>query len=284
MNEAKNHKKIMNGKIIQNLNHLKQEFFKTYSGNSHIQEIIPSKKTKFLDIDSTDLVMLHKFAESNPIYHNSYEEKILDVNCIVYEGDINQYWINSLKHDSSAQPFYPTWILSAYFVSQCVKDLGFKEIIDIGSGDGRISYCAKILGLNSVGIEIDEFLVDLQKSISADTGLSFKQICDDATQFDYSSLNLTKPAIFTGGLPQMGDVLATNIIEKIIKSSYLKQNSCFVLAGSNSSKQFSVSAPHGGWAPIIQKYNLKIIKTITLPTVWTFDQPESTPYLFTVFI
>ena len=273
----------MNDTIIQNFDLLKQEFFKTYSGNSHIQEIIPSKKTKFLDIDSTDLVMLHRFAESNPIYHNSYEEKILDVNCIVYEGDINQYWINSLKHDSSSQPFYPTWILSAYFVSHYVKDLGFREIIDIGSGDGRIAYCAKIQGLDSIGIEIDEFLVDLQKSISADTGLFFKQICEDATLFDFSSLNLSKPAIFTGGLPQMGDVLAANIIEKIMESSILKQNSCFVLAGSKSNKQFSVNQLHGGWAPIIEKYHLKIIKTITLPTVWTFDQPESTPYLFTVF-
>lgn len=269
--------------IIQNFDLLKQEFFKTYSGNSHIQEIIPSKKTKFLDIDSKDLIMLHKFAESNPIYHNSYEEKILDVNCVVYEGDINQYWINSLKHDSSAQPFYPTWILSAYFASYCVKQLGFKEIIDIGSGDGRISYCSKILGLDPIGIEIDEFLVDLQKSISTATGISFRQICDDATRFDYSSLNLTKPAIFTGGLPQMGDVLAANIIEKILKLSGLKYNTCIVLAGSKSNKQFSINQSNGGWDPFIKKYNLKVIKTITLPTVWTFDQPESTPYIFTVF-
>ena len=120
----------MNDKTIQNFNDLKREFFKNYSGNSHIQEIIPSKQTEFLDIDSTDLTMLHKFAESNPIYHNSYEEKVLDENCVVYEGDINQYWINSLKHDSSAQPFYPTWILSAYLASYCVRELGFKEIID----------------------------------------------------------------------------------------------------------------------------------------------------------
>jgi len=273
----------MNEKTIQNFDYLKQEFFKNYSGNSHIQEIIPSKQTEFLDIDPKDLIMLHRFAESNPIYHNSYEEKILDVNCIVYEGDINQYWINSLKHDSSAQPFYPTWILSAYLVSCCVKELGFKEIIDIGSGDGRISYCAKILGLNPIGVEIDEFLVDLQKSISKVTGITFKQICKDAAQVDYSSLSLTKPAIFTGGLPQMGDVLATNIIEKIMKLPDLKHNSCFVLAGSKSNRQFSVNQSHGGWKPLIEKYNLRVLKTITLPTVWTFDQTESTPYIFTVF-
>ena len=34
------------------------------------------------------------------------------------------------------------------------------DFIDIGSGDGRIAYCGKILGLNSISIEIDENLVD----------------------------------------------------------------------------------------------------------------------------
>ena len=39
----------------------------------------------------------------------------------------------------------------------------------------------------------------------------------------------------------------------------------------------------GGWKSIIDKNDLKVIKTITLPTVWTFDQPVDTPYIFTKF-
>ena len=270
-------------KVAENFNTLKKEFFKTYSGNSHIQEIIPSLNTDFINIDSNHLSRLHDFAKTNPIYHNHYAEKIHNIDCIVYEGDINQYWINSLKHDSSCQPFYPTWIVSAYLTVLMAKNLGYGEIIDIGSGDGRIAHCAKILGLKAVGIEIDEFLVDLQKSISDSTNIHFDQICDDATMFDYESLMLEKPAIFTGGLPQMGDILASNIIEKIQKIDSLKNKSCIVLAGSESKKQNSVSHSHSGWGPIIDKYDLKVIHTITLPSVWTFDQPIGTPYLYTIF-
>lgn len=270
-------------KTAKNFEVLKQEFFDSYSGHSHIQEILPSNNTEFLPINNEELELLHKFAQSNPIYHDYFEEKIHGVDCIVYEGDINQYWINSLKHATSCQPFYPTWIFSAYVAASISKELGYHEIIDIGSGDGRIAYCGKILDMISIGIEIDEFLVELQKSISNSTGVTFTQICNDATQFDYSSLKLKKPAIFTGGLPQMGDILATNIIEKIMSDDSLKQNSCFVLAGSKSKKQLSVHHLQDGWGPMIEKYGLKVIKKITLPTVWTFDQPTNTPYIFTVF-
>ena len=272
----------MDEQLSENFCQLKREFSKTYQGRSHIQEILPVSSSDFLPINEDHLRLLHQFASKNPIYHNSYEQKILDVNCTVYEGDINQYWINSLKNDGSAQPFYPTWIFSAYLTSIMAKTLGFEEIVDIGSGDGRIAFCGKIIGLETHAIEIDEFLVELQRSIIAQTNINFHANCANAVEFDFLSLSLKRPAIFTGGLPQMGDVLTSYIIEKVTTYPQLKQNSCFVLAGTKSKKQLSVSGDHGGWEPLIKKFGMQIIKTISLPTVWTFDQEDETPYIYSV--
>ena len=124
----------------QILVNLKKEFAKNYSGKSQIQEAIPTSKSDLFPIPQQDLEMLHQFATKNPIYYNSYEETILDVPCIVYEGDINKYWLNSIKYDSSHAPFSPTWIMSAYVGALLAKDLGYSEIVDIGSGDGRIAF------------------------------------------------------------------------------------------------------------------------------------------------
>ena len=63
----------------------------------------------------------------------------------MYEGDINKYWLNSIQHGSSKAPFSPTWIMSGYIGSLLAKKLGYLQVIDIGSGDGRIAFCAKIL-------------------------------------------------------------------------------------------------------------------------------------------
>lgn len=274
---------MMIEKISKNLCLLKKEFARIYAGTSHIQEIIPVESSEKFPINKNDLNSLHLFAKKNLIYNNSYQEKISDVLCTVYEGDINEYWLNSIKHGSSCQPFYPTWILSAFLMASIAKHLGFKELIDIGSGDGRITYCGKILGLKTHGIEIDEVLVELQKTIASSTQIDFNPNCADALEFDYSSLKLVQPILFIGGLPQMGgDVLATRIIEKINSIGNLK-NACFVFAGSHSKKQLSVNQKSGGWSLLIDKFNLNEITTIFLPTVWTFDQEIDTPYIYTNF-
>ncbi|QUC65425.1 hypothetical protein NsoK4_04050 [Nitrosopumilus sp. K4] len=272
-------------KYAQTLCALKQEFAKKYTGTSHIQEIIPTSSTDEFPFPQDDIDALHNFAKKNPIYGNSYEQKILDVSCMVYEGDINEYWLNSIKHGSSCQPFYPTWILSAYLMALTAKELGFRELVDIGSGDGRIAYCGKILKMDSHGIEIDDVLVDLQKVVVSSTGINFNPNCADALEFDYSSFNFTSPVFFIGGLSQMGgDVLATSIIEKINSISNLKQTTCIVFAGSHSKRQLSGNQKSGGWSGLIEKHNLIELKTILLPTVWTFDQDLDTPYIFTKFI
>lgn len=270
--------------IEKNLAALKQKFAKKYSGNSHIQELIPISTSKEFPIDNNHLEFLHNFALKNPIYHNSYEQNILDISTRVYEGDINEYWLNSIKHGSSCQPFYPTWIFSAYIAILIAKNFNFKELVDIGSGDGRIAYCAKFLGLQTTSIEIDDVLVELQNKISTATKVDFNPICVDAVEFDYSSLRLTNPVFFIGGLPQMGgDVLAASIIEKISLTSF-KNNAGIVFAGTHSKRQLSNNQSHGGWSSLIDKHDLKVIKTISLPTIWTFDQNVDTPYIYTKFI
>ena len=274
--------------IAKNLVNLKKEFVSVYEGNSHIQEVIPLSKSDAFPLEDKHMEMLHGFAEKNPIYYNSFEQNIGKIPCRVYEGDINEYWLNSISHGASYQPFYPTWILTAYIISLMAKSLEYKEVLDIGSGDGRIAYCAKILGLETYSIEVDESLVDLQKLITFSTKIDFNPKCADAVEFDYSDLELEHPVFFIGGLAQMGgDILASSIIDKLNTIPDLKKNIGMTFAGTYSKKYFpgtmAESMSEGGWKSIIEKNNLKVIQTITLPTVWTFDQPIDTPYIFTKF-
>jgi len=270
--------------LVKNLVLVKQDFAKNYTRSAHIQEVIPVSASKQFPIDTHHLEMLHDFAQKNPIYFNSFEQKILGISCRVYEGDINQYWLNSIKHGSSCQPFYPTWIMSAYVMASIAKKLGYNELVDIGSGDGRIAFCGKILGLVSHSIEIDDVLVELQETICESTNQNFNPKCEDALEYDYSQLQLIHPLFFIGGLAQMGgDILATNIIDKINAISNLSHNTGLVFAGTNSKKQLSSNLTNGGWGSLIEKHNLNIVDTVSLPTVWTFDQTIETPYIYTKF-
>ncbi len=270
--------------LVKNLVQVKQDFAKNYAGSAHIQEVIPSCVSEEFDVNSNHLQLLHDFAQKNPIYFNSYEEKIAGTLCTVYEGDINEYWLNSIKHGSSCQPFYPTWIMSAYVMALVAKQFGYLELVDIGSGDGRIAFCGKILELISHSIEIDDVLVELQKQITAGTHQNFNPLCTDALEFDYSSLGLQQPAFFIGGLAQMGgDVLATEIIDKINSIQNLKKNTGVVFAGTHTKRQLSGNLENGGWSMLIEKHDLMVMETVSLPTIWTFDQKVETPYIYTKF-
>tara|TARA_Y100001949_G_scaffold102070_1_gene86077 strand:+ start:394 stop:1233 length:840 start_codon:yes stop_codon:yes gene_type:complete len=259
---------------------LKTEFVKRNKGRSHIHEAIPTSPES-LSIDEHGLKMLHKFAESNSIYSSSYEMDIQGAVCNVYEGDVNDYWLDSIKHDTSYAPFYPIWILSAYALALESKNLGAKQIVDIGSGDGRIAYCAKVAGLQSYGIEIDEKLVGLENKISSSTGIDFRPIVADATQFDYSSLGLTQPTFFISGLPEVGEMLANSVISRIMSVPNLKMNSLFVFTGSHVMRKDSRDKSKWGWGHVIDHFNLEVVKTVTLPTYWTLDQAIDTPFIFT---
>ncbi|MEK9681933.1 MAG: hypothetical protein VW081_03510 [Nitrosopumilus sp.] len=270
--------------IIQNFVSIKQDFAKNYSGNAHIQEVIPALNSEKFPFDQEHLNSIHEFAKKNPIYYNSYDEKILETDCVVYEGDINDHWLNSIKHGSSCQPFYPTWMVSAYLMVSIAKNLGYTELIDIGSGDGRIAFCGKISGFTTHSIEIDDGLVELQKLICSNTEQNFDPHCEDALEFDYSKFQLTNPVFFIGGLPQMGgDVLATSIIDKINCIDQLKNSTGIVFAGTHTKRQLSGNLSNGGWSSLIKEHNLQVSETVSLPTVWTFDQTTETPYIYTKF-
>jgi len=270
----------MNETLVEAIVTLKTEFMKRNKGGSHIQEIMPTLPES-LSIDEHELEMLHKFAESNSIYSDSYEMNVLGTVCKVYQGDVNNYWLDSIKHDTSYAPFYPVWILSAYALALESKNLGAKQIIDIGSGDGRIAYCAKVAGLQSYGIEIDENLVGLENKISSSTGVDFQPMVADATQFDFLSLGLSQPAFFISGLPEVGEMLANSVISRIMSMPDLEVNPLFVFTGSHIMRKDSRDKSKWGWGQVIDHFNLEVIKTVTLPTYWTLDQPVDTPFIFT---
>ena len=263
----------------KNLVELKKEFVRVYDGKSQIQEVIPKSKSQLFPIDESHLELLHQFATKNPIYYNFFEKQIGSVDCIVYEGDINKYWLNSIQHGSSKAPFSPTWIMSGYVGALLAKELGYSEVIDIGSGDGRIAFCAKILEMKSYSIEIDDMLVELQNILAGI--LDFHPYCSDAVAFDYSSLNLTRPIFFIGGLAQMGGIsLASGVLKSIQSMSHLMKKTGWVFAGTLSQKYTPDPKNEAGWGTLIDDNNLKSIQSISLPTAWTFHESDETPYIF----
>ena len=113
--------------------------------------------------------MLHQFATKNPIYYNSFELKVNgQIDCIVYEGDINKYWLNSIQHGSSNAPFSPTWIMSAYIGALMQKNLDILKLLILVQVMEELRF-VQSLGMESYSIELDDMLVDLQKLLVVDT-------------------------------------------------------------------------------------------------------------------
>jgi len=266
--------------IARSIVQLKSDFVKSSNHISFLSEVLPAGHSQ-LDIESSHLEYLHRFARANPIYSKSYNSRISTVDCIVYEGDISNYWLGSKKHDTSYQPFYPTWILSAYALAQVTKSLGFEQIVDIGSGDGRIAYCARLLGMEAFGIEIDEDLARVQTQISSQTGIEYTAIRADATRFDYRTLPLFRPMFFISGLPEMGEMLANSVIRQVRSIEKIGHSAGFNLMGSHTMKPMSRDQTELGWGGVIANFGLEKCCTVTLPTFWTADHPLDTPYVYT---
>ncbi|MFL6349603.1 MAG: hypothetical protein ACJ72X_15075 [Nitrososphaeraceae archaeon] len=259
---------------------LKNEFIKIHKPRSIVYEIIPLSYSPTLPIENRILSRLNDFAESNLIYYRSSDIDLLGIPCRSYEGDINDYWLSSKKYDANYQPFYPTWILSAYALSLGAKRLGFEEAVDIGSGDGRIAYCSKLIGMKSVGIEIDSALVDLQHRISNLTNIRYDILNEDATNIEYSSIGLSRPMFFISGLPESGEILATSLLTKINEITQLKYSAGFNFMGSHIMKEYTRDKTKWGWGKIIEHFDLDIIECLTLPTLWTNDQQIDTAYVY----
>ena len=150
----------------------------------------------------------------------------------------------------------------------------------IRDSDGRIAYCGKVLGLDSISIEIDENLVSMQENLSKNTGIDFNPVCSDATIYDFKKIPSKKSIFVIGGVPEIGEVLAESVIQNALESSHI-DNSSFVLTGSHSHREFSRDRTHFGWGTSIRKFELTVVSTISLPTYWTMDQEFETPYVFT---
>ena len=266
--------------ISENIIKMKDELVKLYTGKSHIQEILPRYKTDFLPIDETHLSLLHQFMENNPIYYDRIDVEMCGIECRIFEGDLNQFWIDSIKHDTSYAPFYPTWMLSAYFLALESRNIGSSELIDVGSGDGRIAYCGKVLGIDSISIELDENLASLQEIVAVKTGVDFNPVCSDATIYDFEKIPSKKSIFVIGGVPEIGEVLAESVIKNALEIDHIS-NPAFVLTGSHSHREFSRDTTHFGWGTLLKKFQLSIISVISLPTYWTMDQKFDTPYIFT---
>lgn len=250
---------------------IKAGFVAAYGGSAHLREAVPHE---YPGAPAGRLEMLHEFARASPIYHNSFAMD-LGVPCTAYEGDISGHWIDSTKHDASAQPFYPTWILSAYLAAAEAARLGARQAVDVGSGDGRVAYACALAGMESHGVELDPGLCALQKSVSEDTGVGFGVHCADAASFDYSALGLSRPAVFIGGLPQMGEGLAEAVVESVLGLGL--DRPVFVLMGSRESRALG---PGGSWDGLLEKSGLAAKSVLELPTSWTMDRARDTPYIY----
>lgn len=261
---------------------LKAEYVRARNGRTFLSEVLPTACSEQLPIEPSILQSLHGFAKSNEMYVKSYRQEFASVSCLVYEADINRYWLSSKKYDSCYQPFYPTWLLSAYALAQGAKSLGFSELVDIGSGDGRIAYCGSLLGMKSYGIEIDGGLVQLQKNMVISTGVTYSAIEADATRYEYDELGLSRPMFFISGLPEMGEMLARSVLEKILSRPSLKGNSGFNFMGSHVMKSLSRDHTDWGWGEIISDYDLNLNGIVTLPTYWTTEEPLDTPYVYAI--
>ena len=252
---------------------IKAELASRRLGRAHLLEAVPRE---YPGAPSGELEALHAFASASPIYQRSFEAD-LGVPCAVYEGDISGHWIDSIKHDASAQPFYPTWLLSAHLAAAEARRLGARECVDAGSGDGRVAYACSVAGLDSHAIELDPGLCSLQESVLGATGARFGISCADAASFDYASLELSRPAVFIGGLPQMGELLADSVVGAV-RALDLEAPPLFVLPGSLERRAGPAGA--AGWEKLLERAGLAVESTLVLPTSWTMDRELDTPYLF----
>jgi len=267
-------------KILINFLETKRKYIQNFKPPNIIAEIIPTEVTNLFPIDKLILAKLHQFVSNNPIYFKKTNILINNINFISYEGDVNDFYLSSKKYDTNYQPFYPTWMLSAFLLCLKAKELGFTEIIDIGAGDGRISYCGSLLYLRSIGIELDSSLSELQNDLCKKTNINFEIVNRDASTFDFAKLNLSKPLFFVSGLPEMGEMFVDNLINTTLKNNFLSFGVVF-LGSINNKRKFVKDDTLYGWGEIIKKNNLKIIKEINLPTHWTNDNNSESKYLIT---
>jgi hypothetical protein len=267
--------------LAKHLVELKNEYLGEIRSHNHIREFVPVANHQNL-FDKGLLEKLHTFFKYNKIYYKQQDVTLSNIPCISYEGGVNQFWASSKKYETLYQPFLPTWGLSALVLTLVAKGLGFENIIDIGSGDGRLIFCGTILGLNSVGVEIDKDLCDLQNKISNFSNVKYEVINGDSNSIDYSQFKLENTNIFISALPDSGEILSYSILNHLKEYKAKLHNVGITLMG-NRAYRYSRDKSKYGWGKFMDDSGLKIVKCINLPSSWTLDEKKETPYLFTLY-
>ncbi len=265
--------------ILNNFLEVKREYIRNFKPKNIIAEILPKESSYSFPINNNILVKLHQFVSSNPIYFKKIDILINNLKFTSYEGDVNEYYLNNKKYDTNYQPFYPTWMLSAFLLCLRIKELGFTELLDIGSGDGRIPFCGALLDLKSTGIELDTNLIELQMKLCKNTDTKFEIINDDASTYYYARHNFSRPCFLVSGLPEMGEMFVENLIQTTLKEKF--ELFGIVFLGSSLKRKFIHDTTNYGWGEIIRKSHLKKIEEINLPSHWTNDNNTETIYLIT---
>ena len=286
---------------------------RSYRGNSHLYEAIPSGAEPSIGVDAAGAAALGAFARASPVYSRLSEETISGVRCTVCEGDATGHWLDSLKHDASAAPFYPTWMLSAYALASAARALGARSAVDVGSGDGRIAYCCGAAGMRVRSVEIDDGLAAAQLAISKRTGVEMgaSGSGEDAFGIDYAGLVREEggaAALFVGALPQVGELLADAVAGAALDGARDGPSSgrgspedarvagaaldgardggagpLLVLAGVGEGASGGIGGAENrwGWSPLLDKFSLDVLGALELPTRWTIESAGGgTPYVF----
>lgn len=266
--------------LVKNLVNLKNEYLEEFHSYNPIREFVPVPNKQNM-IDESHLEKLHTFFKLNSIYYKEQAVTLSDIPCTSYEGDVNQFWLSSKKYDTNYQPFLPTWGLSALVMCLVVKNLGFQNILDIGSGDGRLLYCGSILGLDSAGVEIDKDLCELQNEISTCSNVKYNVIHDDSNSIDYSQFNLENTMIFISALPELGEMIANGVLNQLKMYRGKLHNVGITLMGSHTYRKYSRDKSMYGWGKFVADSELKVLASLSLPSSWTLDEKKETPYMFT---
>ena len=267
--------------LVKNLVDLKNEYLEEFHSYNPIREFVPVPNKQNM-IDKSHLEKLHTFFKHNSIYYKEQAITLADIPCTSYEGDVNQFWLSSKKYDTNYQPFLPTWGLSALVMCLAVKNLGFQNILDMGSGDGRLLYCGSILGLDSTGVEIDKDLCELQNEISTCSNVKYNVIHGDSNSINYSQFNLENTMIFISALPELGEMIAYGVLNQLKMYRGKLHNVGITLMGSHTYRKYSRDKSMYGWGKFIADFELKVLASLSLPSSWTLDEKKETPYMFTL--
>lgn len=223
------------------------------------------------------------FASANAIYGGDggiRRAGVGGVPCTVLTADINRLWLGSVRDARSLAPFSPTWLATAYELASYAACGGFTEAVDVGSGDGRIAYCAAALGIRSHSVELSGSLASLQRTISGRTGVRIDVRHADASEFDYASLGLSRPAFFVGGLAQMGGGALAGGAMAYAASELPDGGAMFALPGTLSPKYAADPHSMAGWGQHLCGAGMRVGRIEMLPTAWTLGEADATPYLY----